>query len=488
MILVPKKQNLKEGGMMRILILGLMMALIASCGEKQEQNLTGGKLSGFSVYQVVDSLGSGVAGAKVLVGTEYDETKIYTSDENGNVEIPAQILSNSNAFTIDADGFVRASYLGLSATQKTLQLNPKTFSRNYGVKGVTTGFGSLKKDKWADFSMVAPIFTRSQLIGFELSYVISDQMDIMTVYGQDISIPSNISFPKQKENYGFFPVTLNKPSYRMPFFFPGTYEIAALHGRFPFKKVVGKMRDGKSVFEVVNDFELKQIGITTMEISGPDHEKDLPINQIAFDEVRDFTAPNFDKNDILLLISLNERGGKYFPSSLKKVSSEEKFSLNFAKDYGHHMLAVLTQETKSSAAQASLSAEMSIQVLPLNQSQPVQLLSKIQKPEETETGLKLYPPAEILGVQQGGTYLSLGTVADKHNPHVELVDNQKMWEVYAPAWVEEIALPQWPTRLSSQNPLRWEVMFLGTENSSTSELGPTQIERASHVTRNTLDI
>lgn len=483
---------------MKTLLMSLSLMTIVSCSEKSQEvsNYTDNRDSLIeaqaiqSTYElnILDQYGVVVPAAQVMLGLEYSEEKFFQADENGQVKIPASLWSKAEAITVDAPGFVRLSYMGVNPSSTSFVLNAKTETRSFKVEGVTKGFGSLKKDKVADFSMVVPSFTKKHLIGFDLSYVISDQMDTMSVYGEDILVPSNVSFPKQKESYGIFPVTLDKPSYTMPFFFGGTYDLAAVHGRFPFKKVVKKMRKGASIFDVINDFEFKQVGFTKVEVSGSDHKIDLPINHISFDLEKKFKAPEFNKEDILMLISLNEREGGFFPSGIKKVNPEADFALKFAADFDHHMLAVLTQEEKGADSVTSLSSDMSIQVMELNKSSAINLLDKVSQPSVADEGLNLYPPENKEGVHSTGTYLSLTKFNDVANPHIEIIESQKQWEIYAGGWINDLRLPEWPAGLVQTEKLRWEVMFLGSDKEESSELGPNQIKRATHVSRNTVDL
>lgn len=477
--------------MKKALLSCLVLFAVACSPQKDAQNQGDDqkKLKPSNAYsiQVKSQSGFPVANANLLLGVEYSEDRFFTADENGVVTVPADLWQENMALTVGADNFIRASYLDMAPGTYDLVMNELPKERNYGVSGITKGFGSLKKDGWADFSMVAPSFDRQQLIGFELSYVISDQMDTMTIYGQDISIPSNISFPKQKESYGFFPVTLDKPTYRMPFYFPGEYQLAAIHGRFPFKEVVGKMRDGQSVFEVVNDFQFKQVGLTTLDISGPSHEQDLEINHIQFDEEKTIATPAFSQDDILMFISLNQNEKGYFPSGLRRVEPSSNAKLQFAQGFEHHLLAVLTQEG-TGEGKAKISNKMSIQIMPLNSSAPVSLLNRVESPVVNGTSIEMRPPERNRFVRDGGTYLSLTSIQTKENPHVEMYETRKLWEVYADRWVEAVDLPQWPTGLSQDTKLRWEVMFLGSDSDEKSAVGPSLIRKASHVSRNTVDL
>ncbi|MEZ4871580.1 MAG: hypothetical protein R2827_04890 [Bdellovibrionales bacterium] len=66
-----------------------------------------------------------------------------------------------------------------------------------------------------DFSLVTPALTRSDLIGLEFTSIVSPYTDVLSLpLGQSQKVPSNLTFPKQKERYAFINITFEKPQYR----------------------------------------------------------------------------------------------------------------------------------------------------------------------------------------------------------------------------------------------------------------------------------
>ena len=203
---------------MKLLAMAFSAIFLISCGnstnsidpnqQKDKQKNLGKQKETYEI-QVNNVYGEAVKGAKVLIGTQFDENNFYETNEDGQLTLSKEQWNGKQSITIGYDSYVRVTYVNQSPKDLDVRLQPILSERNYGISGITEGFGSLKKDKWADVSVVAPLFSREQLIRFDVSYLISDQMDTMKVFGQKFSVPSNISFPKQKEKYGWFTLTLN---------------------------------------------------------------------------------------------------------------------------------------------------------------------------------------------------------------------------------------------------------------------------------------
>src|SRR5690606_27028720 len=98
--------------------------------------------------------------------------------------------------------------------------------------------------------------SKAELLAFDINKVISTDVDKISAGGRDMSIPSNISLPKQTERYLFFSITLDKNPFRIYFDSPGPQKIVALKGRFPFKKVVDELRSEKNFIDLINQFTI----------------------------------------------------------------------------------------------------------------------------------------------------------------------------------------------------------------------------------------
>ncbi|MEC9282613.1 MAG: hypothetical protein VX642_07865, partial [Bdellovibrionota bacterium] len=438
--------------------------------------------------EVQNIFGEPLKGAKVLLGTEFDENSFFETDVNGHLNLSNEQWDKKQSLTIGLESFVRVTYVNISPKDLKVQLQPILSERNYGISGITEGFGELKKDKWADVSVVAPLFSKEQLIRFDVSHLISDQVDIMKVFGQKIRVPSNISFPKQKEKYGWITLTLDKPTYRMPFYFAGTYDLIALHGRFPFEKTIDKIRNDENIFSVVNDFQINQGGITQVEINNANHEQNLAINTMQFDRELEILSPDInDEKEVNMIVGLNKKENKYFPSGIKYVKEKERVKINFSSEFENLALAFQSEEVKDGDS-TSISNKISIQVMPLNSSAEFNLLARVDSPRWEQNSLVFERPREKSRVYDGGTYLSLTEMSNNQSIQMQLAQNQKIWEFYSDSWLDRLELPEWPTGLSQDKKLRWEVMFLGTNQNSPNTIGENMLREASHVSRNILDL
>ena len=135
-----------------------------------------------------------------------------------------------------------------------------------------------------------------------------------------------------------------------------------------------------------------------------------------------------------------------------------------------------------------ISNKISIQVMPLNNSDEFNLLDRVNSPIWENNSLVFERPREKTRVYDGGTYLSLTEMPDGQSIQMQLAQNQKVWEFYSDSWLDRLDLPEWPTGLSQDKKLRWEVMFLGTNKNSPNAIGENMLREASHVSRNILDL
>ena len=81
------------------------------------------------------------------------------------------------------------------------------------------------------------------MIYFDIGWMVSPEYDVLKVLGREIAIPSNVAMPRQEESY-FFPITLDKPNFRMFVRRPGNYEFLTLHAQFPLNRVADDFRAG----------------------------------------------------------------------------------------------------------------------------------------------------------------------------------------------------------------------------------------------------
>ena len=448
------------------------------------QNLSLWQQEGY-LLQVQDNRGLPLV-AKVLVGKQWREDRVFTTDSAGQLWLDPSVWDSTEDLTLDAAGFVRRTYLNLAPQDLLIQLHPLKAQRPFSLSGITTGFGSLERDRWADVSIVAPLIQRHQLISFDLSHMISDQMDTMSVFGRSVSVPSNLSFPRQKERYGWFTITLDKPSYRLPMSEAGVVPVMALHARFPFESTIDKMRAGESMLKVVNDFSITQGALHRIDMGGNNFSQDLAINRIPFSQSLELMSPELRNNEFSLLIALNESSEGFFSSGIRYSETAASQRLNFSANHAHWALAVVTEEVATTNRSQSFSDAISLQLRPLHSTTPWSLLPRISVPQWQNGKLQLKAPQLSSGVHPNGMYLSLTKTNNEMHPDVEIPNQYSQWEFFASTWLEEVELPHSVTGLLTQQNIKWEVMYLGKTENTPTAVGENLLQEASHVSRNTL--
>ncbi|MCB0386039.1 MAG: hypothetical protein KDD43_11650, partial [Bdellovibrionales bacterium] len=247
-----------------------------------------------NTIQFLNEAGQPLVGAKILIGYDINDPfngNEFVTDTSGLVNIPNDWKA-ALPVTVVSSGNVRTTYDNVAPTTTTLQVSMAEGQENLEVKGNTTEFGNLPRDGMIDFGLVIPGFTQKKLLHFDISAVISPSVDTIRVAGQKLEIPSNLTLPSQTESY-IIPIKLNKPRYRTYVRQEGQYKFFAMHGKFPFKKVIDDVRGGKSVFEVVNHFEFVGGGMTEVGVNKSGGRADMAVNLMGFNSSIPVKAPQY---------------------------------------------------------------------------------------------------------------------------------------------------------------------------------------------------
>ncbi|MFK8137561.1 MAG: hypothetical protein AB8E15_04285 [Bdellovibrionales bacterium] len=484
---------------MKSLLLGLMSLSIISCTDSNntqnplvgEFDFFGSSLSTECAYniKVTDKQGGLLDSVNLFLGIKNLGNNLLTSDRSSfqfvNCDQAKEML------TFVAPGFVRASFIGLEPGNHSLRLNKlRTTTTKKKLTGITTGFQDLSKDGFIDFSLAAPLFKREHLSRFDISYVISNQVDEMSVIGRKVNVPSNLSFPKQKERYSFINVTFDKPGYTLEFAQKGVYRIGAMHGRFPFKKVADQMRKGKSMFGVINDLDFKSIGLHEAQIDQETNQKNLSIMGTNFSRSLDVSASEFKANEVHVGVALNNLEGELFPSDVKVFSKGEKRKLKFASDlYGGYVLGVLMEERKDNSRPIdTVNGSVSIYLNNYQSNHTTKFLPRIEPPRLNGNRIESQLPANEPEAFVLGTYASIKTSNVLMNSSIEMLSSQTAWELYSLSWESSIELPEIPGDATIMATNQLEIMYLGSENDPGNiSSGPEQLEKANYATRATVD-
>lgn len=168
--------------------------------------------------KVLDIDENPIARAQVLIGSSLNQpfaNNLLETDANGVFLAPAD-WSQPLVITISAKGFVRTSFLQQLPDGQNFHLRAQAKAGRYEVKGKAQDFIIKNGDGLVDFALVMVPLKKSDFISVNINKIVSPENDTISVIGQSVSIPSNISLPQQKESY-LLPVTLNKPIYRTYF-------------------------------------------------------------------------------------------------------------------------------------------------------------------------------------------------------------------------------------------------------------------------------
>ncbi|MBS1972014.1 MAG: hypothetical protein JSU04_17010 [Bdellovibrionales bacterium] len=430
-----------------------------------------------------------LAGAQILIGMEEGAPfagNYMTADAAGHIDLPAG-WTDAQAVTIEAPGHVRATYFAQTPGDRTYRLRKRsnTNTTQFEVKGTTTGHNIQDRDGIIDFGLVIPAMTRNDFLAFNIDAVISPQSDVITILGQDAEVPSNITFPKQKESY-ILPVTIDKPNYRTYFAEGGVQKVFAARGRFPFKQVVDKLRNKAPMYELVNDFTISGGGLKDLNITKSSTQMDLSVTDMDFKGKVNVTAPAIAGDETMMAVGVAHFNEYMVPTDVKVVKSGQKQSLSTLDNKGS-VLSVL-KKSKDLDSSGPGTDRLSAVLVPAGNGVAPQFLPIMADPSMAANGdLLLQKMNSIFGVNAIATYAVVSQVLQSAQGAAKVQVNSSYWEMYAPQWAETLSLPKWPGGNHLPGKKHWEVNFLGSLNVSTVDLGPAMINNATHVTHSSLD-
>lgn len=435
---------------------------------------------------VTDPQGNAVPGATVMIGLRENVPfpgNVLTADSQGSIALPGE-WTDAQPVTVEAPGFVRTTWMSQSPTALVLSLRKKVQAQRLELQGKTSGYRNLAKDGWADVGVVFPALRRDQLASLQMTDIISPEVDVLTILGQTIEIPSNISIPKQDERY-YFTITLEKPVFRTYLKESRTWKMVATHARFPFEEVVDDLRAGKSFFDVLNYFEFKSASVEDIAISTPSTKKDMTVTNTKFDALLDVAAPKFAAKYTMLAVSVADNSGLLYPTDVKKLSSGETRRLVAPKGAPGLLVGALreTAAPESGPAADALSAV----IAPNNQTTRFEFLDIPGNPKISTGLLVLSPPkTSVAAVTPSVTYATLNKIDKLTSGKTQLESKSPLWDVYSSGWSASMELPEFSGKLTG--PHRWEVLFGGAPNGTKVQLGPNLIDGLTHISKSATNL
>ena len=439
---------------------------------------------------VTSLAGTPIANARVMIGMRENVPfpgNVMKTNSQGQITAPSEKWNDMQPVTIDAPGYVRATFFNVGPGMMTFQLRQMPATENLELNGQTIGFGELKKDGFADVGLVFRALPRSGVATFDVSALMSPEMDSMTVMGQNLSLPSNLTVPKQTENY-VLPITLNKPAYRTFFPMKGAYQVVSTHAKFPFKKTVDALRGGKSMFDVINDFEFVESTVKQYQITAPKQTMELPVNTVRYAKSIPFTAPSFEAGHKLLAIAGAEAAGLYYPTDVKTAAPGQSLMLTSPSTGAGQTMIVAALRKDGAPTMGAAAEEVTSVILAANASMDFSFMPIPAPPVLQAETLSLSAPRLPAGLDAALTYGLLSKVVLVGSTTAQFESKIPQWEIYAPAFAAQLTLPQMPGS-STADKMRWEVIFGAVpQNSQLPAPGPGALEKVSHVSRSALDL
>lgn len=479
---------------MKKLMMSLALpALLAGCSKDNKPQKPGSdsKVSSLfwtqetNVITIKNFEDQPLAGAQILIGTADGapfQGNFLTADANGQIEIPAEWTA-ALPVTVQAPGYMRLTYMSQEPGALTLKLRPLSKQIQHEVTGTTADLPIKNKDGFVDFGLVMPAFTKMDMLSFNMNSVISPQSDQISILGQDIKVPANISLPRQDEKYSLFTATLDKPLYRIYAEQPGVTRVFAARGRFPFRSTADALRGGAEFYELINDFKISGGAIRDIEIKSGSNKVDIPTQELTFAAPMEWTAPNFRNDETFIAIGVSHQSGYMIPTDVKKLTAKQKMALNTLPDTESLALGVLkkTADMKTGGAD-----RMSATLIPFVSGETPLMLPLVADPIIRGDEIVMPTLNTVAGINPIATYSVLSTEEEIQQGKNKVKLHIPQWEIYASQWVSHLPVPRWPSQAPIPGKKRWAVSFVGSQTASQAPVGPAMIEAATHVTHSSI--
>lgn len=489
--------------MKRITLATTLLFLLASCGQsndKQLKNSDWGWSIG-SLFKKSDVQGSKItvtmmngtpiANAEVLVGWSVGaplEGNYLHTNAQGEAIIPVDVWTASQPVSVQVAGFTTVTYFEQLPSDIVFKMRPAQSPGYYEVKGITTGYKLEDGDDVIDCSLAMPAFSRLDLLSFDMNSVVSPYADSLTIKGQTVYLPSNVSLPEQSESYAIFNITLDKPIYRFYVDQPAINKAFALRAHFPFRSVVDKLRNSTPFHELVNDITIEGGSFRNLDIKGASNPLDFAVNEITFKGQRTMKAPKINSGETVLAVSTAQIQGSFVPTDVKRVDGGQKATLKTMDQGPINLVAVLKKndemlpsspnQDRMSASLTDFSANMTPLFLPLMDQPKSISASEFQLPQVKS----------VAGINPLATFAMISEVKEFGAPNTAKVRAYKrLWDLYAPSWVTNMKLPEFPNGNGGVMKKHFEVSFLGSLTQQTAKLGVDVSDVATHVTHSSTD-
>jgi len=439
--------------------------------------------------KVINQYGEAVKGAQILIGDAQGspfKNNYITTDNMGLAAIPNEWQTPASV-TVDAKAYIRQTLLNVNPGNLTFKMSSAYLAQRAEVRGQITQLPIVNGDKLIDFALVMPVLSKSDFLNFDISQVVSPYTDTMSAGGQDSSVSSNISLPKQKENY-IISITLNKPIYRFKVPTLGPKKIVAARGRFVFKTVAAELRNGKPFHDLINHFSILGGSIRDVTLTGPITQLDIPGNELQFNNTLSVNSTAIQSDELLLLLATNEIDGSMIPTDFKRAVSGKVTHLQSMSGKPSYIVSVVKKQGEFMSS-APGSDRMSASLLPHSTATAQKLLPLIANPSILKSNnyvIQLPALPATAGVNALATSASISDLIEVQDNNKKILVPIRKWEIVGIGWIPRLNLPKWPLD-NSNTRKRVEVNYLGTTSNTNIKLNNSLFENVTHLTHASAD-
>ena len=354
------------------------------------------------------------------------------------------------------------------------------------LSGITSGYENLSVDGWIDFSVILPGFFRRQIFDFDPTAIVSPLKDRITVLGQEAKVPSNISLPKQTENY-VFPVTINKLNFRLLYREENQPPLIATAGRFPFQQVVDRLRNNAEFADIIYLFQMKSMGHA--DVLSPTQNFNININEQKFDKLWTLPPTDVSSDSQHIAIALAQHQDGYYLTDVKMVTSKQPTKLTTLTNSPARLAMHLLRSKESSEIKGSKGFwQLSMALQAESQTTTPNFLGLLEKPQVQGQQVFLNPPTRPASVNAMGMAVHFWLVQSETVGSETFENTTLWWQFYSDEWLNSLMIPsQVFVGLPVGSKLRLEVTYLAGsgQNEKTSTL---TFEKATYASKNKLDL
>jgi hypothetical protein len=358
------------------------------------------------------------------------------------------------------------------------------------IRGNVTGLPVVDGDKLIDFALAMPLMKKSELLGLDLSQVISPYNDTISAAGQKISVPSNISLPKQRESY-IIGITLDKGLYRLKTPTYGNKKLVTIRGRFVFKSVVDQFRAGKAFYEVLNDFSFYGGGVADASVLNPVTNVNIPGNALTFNGQVQVNAVPANADEVPVVLAASEMDGYMIPTDVKRTAAGKTTTLQVLPNQPTYIVSAVKRQSEFMANTPGAD-RISASSVPYAPNMQNKLLPLVANPSITsrDNYVITLPAAPTTdGITPVATTAIISDLVESRAGDVTVVSAIHKWEVVGGGWSSQINLPKWPQTDAegSAAKKRVEINFIGANTPVSCRVVSDCLDSATHLTHASAD-